>query len=128
MISFQASHWSTLPSPQNPPPPTQRVDLPCVLFRIVPAWSLKNKDLFLIGLVDGPCAELYKQRSALDWACRMSPRGALKTRRSSGLESWIVPLWSLRNKEVFQIGLVDHPALCSGLVSLSKWGGVPNWT
>ena len=32
---------------------------------------------------------------------------ALKTRRCSGLDSWIVPAWSLKNKEVFRVGLVD---------------------
>ena len=39
---------------------------------IVHAWSLKNKELFRIGLVDCPCVEPY-------------------------------------NKEVFRIGLVDCP-------------------
>ena len=41
---------------------------------IVPAWSLKNKKVFRIELVDAPA-------------------------------------WSLKNKEVFQIGLVDCPCM-----------------
>ena len=46
--------------------------------------------------------------------------GALKTRSCSGLhsgivhalevfDSWIVHAWSLKNKELFQIGLVGRP-------------------
>ena len=38
-----------------------------------------------------------------------SMRGALKTRICSGLDSWIVPMWSLKNKMVFRIGLMDRP-------------------
>ena len=41
-------------------------------FWIVPAWSLKNKEVFWMGLVNCP---------------------------------W----WTLKRKEVFRIGLVDHP-------------------
>ena len=37
------------------------------------------------------------------------PRGALKT-RCSGLDSWIIPAWSLKI-EVFRIGLVDRPSI-----------------
>ena len=44
-----------------------------------------------------------------DWTRGSSPGGALKTKSSSGLDSWIVPGWSLKNKEVFRIGLVDRP-------------------
>ena len=32
-----------------------------------------------------------------------------KTRRCSRLDSWIIPAWSLKNKQVFQIGLVYRP-------------------
>ena len=46
--------------------------------------------------------------------------GALKTMSGSGLDSWIVhswelfdlwivPAWTLKNKELFWIGLVDNP-------------------
>ena len=35
------------------------------------------------------------------------PRGALKTRKCSGLDLLIVPAWSLKTNEMFQIGLVD---------------------
>ena len=62
----------------------------CVLFRIVPVWSLKNKEVFRNGLMD-------------------CPRGALKTRWYSGLDMCIVSMWSLKNEKVLQIGLVDLP-------------------
>ena len=41
----------------------------------------------------------------------LSTRGALKTRSGSGLDLWIVHAWSLNNKEVFRIGLVDRPCV-----------------
>ena len=64
----------------------------------------------------------------------MDLRGALKTRSWSGLDSWIVhswevfdswivPAWSLKNEELFQIGLLDRlmeskkRRSCSGLDS-----------
>ena len=38
-----------------------------------------------------------------------SPSGALKTRRCSGLDSRIVPAWTLKSEELFRMGLVDRP-------------------
>ena len=76
---------------------------------IVPAWSLKNKEVFWIGLVDGPCVEPWKCGVFPDWTHELSPRGDVKTKKCSGLASWIVPVWSPRNKEVFQIGIADCP-------------------
>ena len=38
-----------------------------------------------------------------------SLHGALKTRRCSGLDSWIIRVLSFKNKEVLWIGLVDCP-------------------
>ena len=90
---------------------------------IVPGWSLKNKEVFRIGLMDRPCVEPLKQGVVPDWTRELSTHGALKTRRCSGLDSWIVPAWSLKNKEVFRIGLVDRPH-----VEPYKKGGVPDWT
>ena len=72
---------------------------------IVPAWSLKYKELFRIGLVDHPRVEPSKQGVVPDWTCGLSLRGALKTRRCSGLDSWTIHAWSLKNGEVFRIGL-----------------------
>ena len=88
---FKDSHWST----RGPSSWT------------VPAWSLKNKELFRIGLLDFPrlggvhptrspdswtwLVELYKQWVVPDWTRGSFPHGALKTRKSSGLESSIVP-------------------------------------
>ena len=76
---------------------------------IVPAWSLKKEEVFRIGLVECPSVEPKKQGGFPDWTRGSSPRGALKSRRCSGLDSWIVPAWSLKNEEVFQIELVDRP-------------------
>ena len=90
---------------------------------IVPAWSLKNKKVFRIGLVDRPHVEPWKQGGVPYWTCGSSPLGALKRRRCSGLDLWIVPAWSLKNEEVFRIGLVDLPC-----VEPLKKGGVPEWT
>ena len=64
--------------------------------------------------------------------CGLSPYGALKERSLSGLASW-TDLWSLKNKELFWIGLVDH--LRVGGVQLvdcprvepQNQGVVPNW-
>ena len=42
-------------------------------------------------------------------AC-LKAKDMVKTRRCSGLDSWIVPLLSLKNKKVFWIGLVDYAA------------------
>ena len=67
------------------------------------AWSLKNKEVFRIGLVDCPRVEPSKKAGVPDWTRESFPHGALKTRRCSGLGSWIVPAWSLQNKDVFQI-------------------------
>ena len=49
-----------------------------------------------------------KQGGLLDWTRGSSPHGALKTRRCSKLDLWVVPAWSLKNKDVFRIRLVDH--------------------
>ena len=54
----------------------------------------------------------------MDWTCGSStggrclthgssPRGALKVRNCSGLDLW-TDSWSLENKELFQIGLMDR--------------------
>ena len=37
--------------------------------------------------------------------------GALGTRRCSGLDLWIVPVWSLKKKEMFCTGIVDCPCV-----------------
>ena len=50
VLAFYLSH---ILQKGYPPPP--RVDRPCVLFRIVPAWSLKNKEVFRNGLGSSPC-------------------------------------------------------------------------
>ena len=51
--------------------------------------------------------------SALDlWQEVLDKKGWIRASRlpsCSGLDSWIVHAWSLKNKELFQIGLVDHP-------------------
>ena len=52
----------------------------------------------------------------LDWTCWSSPHGALKTRRFSRLDLWIVPTWSLKNEEVF---LIEWDSLISVLLSTS---------
>ena len=46
------------------------------------------------------------------------------------MDSWIVPTWSLKNKEVFRIGLVDRPCLLLRIAPhrAKKRGGVQNWT
>ena len=49
-------------------------------------------------------------RGVSDWTCGSFPRGALKMSWCSGLHLWIVPAWSLKNKEVLRIELVDRPA------------------
>ena len=57
-----------------------------------------------------PLAELKKGEGGVpDWTRGSPPRGALKTRSYSRLDLWIVHAWSLQSKEVFRIGLVDHP-------------------
>ena len=38
------------------------------------------------------------------------------------MDSWIIPEWSLKHKEVFWMGLVDRPR-----VEPQKQGGVPDW-
>ena len=40
-----------------------------------------------------------------DLTCELFSHGASKTRRCSGLDSWMVPAWSLKSGEVFRIGL-----------------------
>ena len=80
---FKASHWLTPPRPHP-------------------------KDFFRIELVDCPRVEPQKQGVVPNWTHGSVTRGAIKTRRCSGLDSWIVSGWSLRNKELFQIGLVDR--------------------
>ena len=45
----------------------------------------------------------------MDWTGGMYPHGALKTRKCSGLDLLIVPVWSLKNEEVFWIGILDCP-------------------
>ena len=74
-IYFEASHSTNVP-PLDPP----RMNCPRILFRIVPAWSLKNKEVFRMGGVDFPRV-LFR----------------------------IVPAWSLKIEEVFRIGRVDCP-------------------
>ena len=64
---------------------------------IIPAWSLINKELFRIELMDRP--------------------------RVGGFNSWIVTTWSLKNKKLFRIGLVDRPR-----VEPYNQGVVPYWT
>ena len=52
-------HIFSLPPPSGPGQLSSRnvrlcvgcVDCPCNLFRIIPAWSLKNKEAFRIGLM-----------------------------------------------------------------------------
>ena len=39
---------------------------------------------------------------------RMKPK---KTGSYSRLDSWIIPAWSLKNKDLFWIGLVDRPCM-----------------
>ena len=46
-------------------------------------------EVFRIGLVDRPRVEPYKQGGVFDWTRGLSPVGALKTRRCSGLDSRI---------------------------------------
>ena len=58
------------------------------------AWSLKNKGLFRIALVDRP----------LGWTHGPSPRIGLVDR-----PSLIGHAWSLKNKGLFQIALMDRP-------------------
>ena len=41
--------------------------------------------------------------------CGSSQREALKTRSCSGFDLCIVPVWKLKNKQVFRIGLADCP-------------------
>ena len=55
--------------------------------------------------------------------CGSSLRGALKTRKCSGLDAWIVPASALKNEELFRIELVDRPH-----VEPLKQGGVLDWT
>ena len=57
------------------------------------AWSLKNKGLFRIGLVDRPRG-LDSLTLPEDW----TPGPSLVDR----------PLWTLKNKELFRIGLADQ--------------------
>ena len=54
-----------------------------------PEWSLKNEELSRIALVDLPRVEPYKQGGFPDWTRGSSPLGALKTGRCSGLD-WIL--------------------------------------
>ena len=62
--------------------------------------------MFRIGLVDCPRMGPQKHGVVPDWTCGSSPRGALKTRRCYGLDSWMLPAWSLnlKNRKSFQIG------------------------
>ena len=55
-IYCEASHWpwDHMNSFQASPWPSPRMDCPRVLFRIVPARSLKNKEVFWIGRMDRP--------------------------------------------------------------------------
>ena len=46
-----------------------------------------------------------KTRSFPDWICGLSSCGGLKTRKCSGMDSWIVPACGLKIKEVFRVGL-----------------------
>ena len=43
-----------------------------------PRVESKNKELFRIGLMDCPCVEPKKQGVVPDWTCGLSTRGALK--------------------------------------------------
>ena len=52
---------------------------------IVPACSLKNKEVFWIGLVDRPRVEPYKQGAVPNWPHGSSLHGALK---QGGLPDW----------------------------------------
>ena len=56
------------------------------------------------------CGELKSRRcSGVDsWN---APSEDLKTRSFSGLDLWTVSGWSLKNEEVFWIGLVDRPGI-----------------
>ena len=57
---------------------------------IVHAWSLKNKELFRIALVDCPCPwEVF-----YSW---IVPAWSLKTRSCYGLDLWIVHAWEVLN-------------------------------
>ena len=67
------------------------------------------------------------------WRCSTSGSstlGAIKTRSCSRLDLWVVLAWSLKNVELFQIGLVDHPCVAGfGLLDCPcvepyKLGGV----
>ena len=80
---------------------------------IVPAWILKKRRWSWLGL----------------WIILTS--GVLKTRWCWRLDSWIVPAWSPKNKEVFRIGLMDHPLVLfriSPASSLKNGEGVSNCT
>ena len=63
----------------------------------------------MIGLLDCPRMQPLKKTDVPDWNCRLSPHGALLTRRCSGVDSWIVPTWRFKKKEMSQIGLMDGP-------------------
>ena len=67
--------------------------------------AFKNKELFQIAQMDRPRVGGVR---LLDWCTRQPTHRALKARSCSGLNLW-TNFWSLKNKEVFLIRLVDHP-------------------
>ena len=71
-----------------------------------------------IGLMDRPLVA-----GVLKWTRGSSLRGALKTRSCSGLDSWIVLAWSLKNEELFPCGALTT-RICS---RLNKWI-LPKWS
>ena len=75
---------------------------------IVTTWSLKNKEVFRIRLMDCPGMEpKNKKVSRIGHGLGSSPSGALKTRRCSRLDLWIVPAF------------FSGSALCGTLKTLS---------
>ena len=92
---------------------------------IVPVWSLRNEEVFLIGLVDCPRVEPYKQGGAPDWTYGLLLRGALKTRRCSGLDPWIIPAWSLNKRR--GVPEWNHGLSLCGALKISRCSGLDLW-
>ena len=76
----------------------------------VPAWSLKNKELFFIGPVDRPRVEPYKGGGIQDWTCGPSTRIGLVDRPCvEPYKQGVVPAWTRGSSTHGQSGVPQVP-------------------
>ena len=108
------------------------IGLPYARFLWGLSLTLKSHDQFPDMMIRFPDVASYWSTPEVFWIAlvdrpHVEPN---KTSTCSWLYLWIVSHAALKNKEVFQIELMDWPVYCSGLAKRRtlKTGSVPNWT